>query len=141
MLKQTAQSLNPTRVADAALAASRQVWLAGLGAAIVTRDWARDDAGSVFRSLVKEGASVETRAIRAFGERVNASLAAATSAWNKARSRALTTANAMLETAVTAFPKLKAPAPARRAATKAHKAMPRRNARKQRRGRRAAAHA
>ena len=40
MPKQTVQTLNPARVADAAIAASRQVWLAGLGAAMVTRDWA-----------------------------------------------------------------------------------------------------
>jgi hypothetical protein len=45
MLKQATNTLNATRVADAALAASRQVWLAGLGAATVTRQWARNDAG------------------------------------------------------------------------------------------------
>ena len=37
MLKQVAGNFNANRVADAALAASRQVWLAGLGAAIVTQ--------------------------------------------------------------------------------------------------------
>ena len=37
MLKQAAGNINANRVADAALAASRQVWLAGLGAAVVTR--------------------------------------------------------------------------------------------------------
>ena len=36
-------------------AASRQVWLAGLGAAVVTRDWAERSAAPVFRTLVKEG--------------------------------------------------------------------------------------
>jgi len=58
MLKPTAERLNAGRFADAAIAASRQVWLAGLGAAMVTRDWARNDASHVFRALVKEGATV-----------------------------------------------------------------------------------
>ena len=45
------------------IAASRQVWLASLGAAVVTRDWAQREAGSVFRTLVKEGTAVESKAI------------------------------------------------------------------------------
>jgi putative heme degradation protein len=71
MLKQAAGNLNASRVADAALAASRQVWLAGLGAAIVTRDWARNDAGHVFRTLIKEGEAVETRAVRVIGKQID----------------------------------------------------------------------
>ena len=74
MLKQVADNLNATRFADAALAASRQVWLAGLGAAIVTREWARSDAGQVFRTLVKEGTAVESRAIRIVGDQVESSV-------------------------------------------------------------------
>jgi len=70
------QSINPVRFADSALSASRQVWLAGLGAAIVTRDWARNDAGHVFRALVKEGSTVETRAKRVLGRQIDLSLAA-----------------------------------------------------------------
>ena len=49
-------------VGDAVLAASRQVWLASLGAAVVTRDWAQTEAGNVFRTLVKEGTAVESQA-------------------------------------------------------------------------------
>jgi hypothetical protein len=38
--------------------AYRKVWLAGLGAAVVTRDWAQAEAPAVFRNLVKEGTLV-----------------------------------------------------------------------------------
>jgi hypothetical protein len=110
MLKQAAGNLNATRVADAALAASRQVWLAGLGAAIVTRDWARNDAGHVFRALIKEGEAVETRAVRVLGKQVDSSLVIAASTWNKARHTALSTINGLIDTAATAWPRLKAPA-------------------------------
>ena len=48
-------------VGDAVFNASRQVWLASLGAAVVTRDWAQAEAGSMFRILVKEGTLVESR--------------------------------------------------------------------------------
>ena len=122
MLKQTAQTLNPTRVADAAIAASRQVWLAGLGAAIVTRDWARNDAGHVFRSLVKEGSTVETRVLRAFNRELSSSIAVATNVFNKARHTALTTVHGLVDTAMTALPKLKAPVAAPRVAAKPKKA-------------------
>ena len=40
------------RVGDTVFAASRQMWLAGLGAAVVTRDWAEKEASGVFRTLV-----------------------------------------------------------------------------------------
>lgn len=109
MLKQAAGNLNATRVADAALAASRQVWLAGLGAAIVTRDWARNDAGHLFRTLVKEGEAVETRAVRVIGKQVDSSLVIAASTWNKARHTALSTVNGLIDTAATAWPRLKPP--------------------------------
>ena len=49
------------QVSGTVIAASRQVWLAGLGAAVVTRDWAEREAGQVFRTLVKEGTAVESR--------------------------------------------------------------------------------
>jgi hypothetical protein len=136
MLKQTAQTLNPARVADAAIAASRQVWLAGLGAAMVTRDWARNDAGHVFRSLVKEGSTVETRVIRAFGHRMNSSIAVATTALNKARDTALAGVNELVDTAAAALPKLKATVAAQRAAAKPKKAPSRKSARKTRRAKR-----
>ena len=37
------------------IAASRQVWLASLGAAVVTGEWAQKEAAPLFRTLVKEG--------------------------------------------------------------------------------------
>ena len=58
------------RVGDTVFAASRHVWLAGLGAAVVTRDWAEKEGAGVFRTLVKEGAAIESRAIRLVGDQV-----------------------------------------------------------------------
>jgi len=108
MLKVPAGNFNATRVADAALAASRQVWLAGLGAATVTRQWAANDAGAVFRSLVKEGEVVESRTRRVIGKQVGNSMALATSAWNTARHIALTTVNGLVDAAAATFPALRA---------------------------------
>ena len=57
-------------VGDAVFNASRQVWLASLGAAVVTREWAQADAGKMFRNLVKEGTAVESRTFRVVGDRL-----------------------------------------------------------------------
>jgi len=139
MLKQATGNLNATRVADVALAASRQVWLAGLGAATVTRQWARNDAGHVFRALVKEGSAMETRAIRVIGKQVDTSLAVATTAWNKARHTALTAVNELVDTAAAALPKLKAPVVAiRKPTAKPKKAAWRAKPRNARRAKRSA---
>ena len=110
MLKQAAGNSNVNRVADAALAASRQVWLAGLGAAVVTREWARKDAGHMFRALVKEGSAVESRAVRVLGRKIESSIALATTTWNRARDTARTTVGGLVETAAAALPAFKAPA-------------------------------
>ena len=75
MMKQTAGNISVNRIADAALAASRQVWLAGLGAAVVTREWVRKDAGHMFRALIKEGSTVESQAIRVLGRSIESSIA------------------------------------------------------------------
>jgi len=112
MVKQTLESLAAGRYADAALAAPRQVWLAGLGAAMVTRDWARNDAGHVFRALVREGSTVESRAIRVIGRQINSSIAVARTALNKARNTTLTTVNGLVDSAVAALPKFKVAAKA-----------------------------
>jgi hypothetical protein len=61
----------------AMLAAPRQIWLATLGAAAVTREWAEKEAGALFRTLVKEGSAVETHAIRYIGNRVDTTVKAA----------------------------------------------------------------
>jgi len=101
--------INNNPLADAAFAASRQVWLASLGAAALTRDWARDEAGRSFRALVKEGSAVEKQAIRVLSDRVETSIATATSLWKQTRATALTTANTLAETATSALSKFKAP--------------------------------
>jgi hypothetical protein len=130
MLKQAAGNLNATRVADAALAASRQVWLAGLGAAIVTRDWARNDASHVFRTLIKEGEAVETRAVRGLGKQIDSSLVIAASTWNKARHTALSAVNGLIDTAATAWPRLKAPVAASKSPAKPKKVVKARRAKR-----------
>ena len=98
--------------------ASRQVWLAGLGAAVVTRDWAEREAGQVFRTLVKEGTAVESKAFRIVGDQVESSMTRANVLWKKTRSTVETTVRAYADTAVTivrkslpkAFPKVALPA-------------------------------
>jgi len=77
--------LSVPQAGDAVLAASRQVWLATLGAAAVARDWATREGASVFRSLVKEGSAVESQAIRNVGKRVETSVRQATTLVNDAR--------------------------------------------------------
>ncbi len=72
MLKTTLH-LQPNRISEAAMNASRQMWLASLGAAVVTRDWVQSEAGDVFKTLVKEGTVVESRAIRFVGDRIETS--------------------------------------------------------------------
>ena len=109
MQKQTMNDMNAGRLADAALAASRQVWLAGLGAAAVTRQWAKNEAGNTLRALIKEGSAVETQAIRVLGSGVETSLATASSIWTRTREQVRATVTALADTAVAALPKLKAP--------------------------------
>jgi len=107
MQRQVTFNNNP--LADAAFAASRQVWLASLGAAAITRDWARHEAGKTFRALVKEGSVVEKQAIRMLSDRVETSIATATSLWKQTRATALTTANTLAETATSTLSKLSRP--------------------------------
>jgi len=70
---------------EAALAASRKVWLAGLGATVVSRDWVESDGGAVFRTLVKQGTVVESRASRFLGDRAETSFTQANAMWRKTR--------------------------------------------------------
>jgi len=141
MLKQTAERFNAGRFAGVAIAASRQVWLAGLGAAIVTRDWARNDAGHVFRALVKEGASVESHAKRVIGKQIDMSIAVASDIATKASKTALTTVNGLVDTAVSALPQIKTYVATKPIASAKPKSMKRRAARKLRRAKRAASKA
>ncbi len=126
------------QVGNNVFAASRQVWLAGLGAAVVTRDWAEREAGGVFRTLVKEGTAVESKAFRLVGDQVESSMTRANVLWKKTRVTVETTVRAYADTAVTlvrkslprALPRIELPAmlqtapaarPTRaRRATKAH---------------------
>jgi hypothetical protein len=126
MLKLAQENFNAAYVADTALTASRQVWLAGLGAAVVTRQWAANGAGSMFRSLVKEGAVVEGRARRVIGRQVDNSIALATSLWNSTRHTTLTTVNGLVDAAASNWPRLRAPAAAKAkpAAAKAKRRSP-----------------
>lgn len=89
------------QVSGNVLAASRQVWLAGLGAAVVTREWAEREAGTVLRTLVKEGTAVESKAFRMVGNRVETSLTRANAMWKKTRATVETTVRTYADTAVT----------------------------------------
>ena len=100
MLNNLQQRTN--RVGDAVFAASRQVWLAGLGAAVVTRDWAEKEAVNVFRKLVKEGTVVESRAVRLVGNQVESSVAKANDVWKQTRSTVESVARNYADTAAAA---------------------------------------
>jgi hypothetical protein len=89
------------QVGEYVLTASRQVWLAGLGAAVVTRDWAEKEAGTVFRNLVREGTAVESRAIRFVGDRIETSFTQANTMWKRTRRNVTTTVKAYADTAAT----------------------------------------
>jgi hypothetical protein len=107
-----------TPYGDAVLAASRQVWLASLGAAVVSREWAQTEAGNVFRTLVKEGTAVESKAIRIVGEGLEGSFTRANAVWRQTRSTVESTVRQLAETAVTmaqkkiprSLPKVRLPA-------------------------------
>ena len=105
-------------IGDAVFNASRQVWLASLGAAVVSREWAQAEAANVFRTLVKEGTAVESKTIRIVGDRLEGSYAMANTFWKNARTTVSTTVRQAADTAVTlvqnnlprSLPKVKLPA-------------------------------
>lgn len=86
-------------VGDYVLTASRQVWLAGLGAAVVTRDWAEKEGSTVFRKCVREGTAVESRAIRFVGDRLENSFVQANTLWQRTRRNVTTTVKSYADTA------------------------------------------
>lgn len=86
-------------MSDVVFNASRQVWLAGLGAAVVTREWAEREAGTVFKNLVREGTVVESRAFRFVGDRLDTSLTQANTLWKQARRTVTTTMKNYADTA------------------------------------------
>ena len=133
MMRTTIQ-IRTNPVGDAVLHASRQVWLASLGAAVVSREWAQAEAGNVFRTLVKEGTAVESKTIRMVGDRLENSFATANSLWKQARTTVQSTVRQAADTAVTivqnnlpkslpkvTLPAMLAPTKARTAAKKAAK--------------------
>ena len=147
MQKQFAVNLRPTYLGEAALAASRQMWLASLGATVVTRDWVQSEAGEMFRTLVKEGTVVEARAIRFVGDRFESSLEAANTVWkttrrtveSKVKEAATTVVDYAQQALPKALPRIELPAflapapksaPVRRAKKAAKKAAPRKRARR-----------
>ena len=99
MLK-TNLNLQPNRLGEAAINASRQMWLASLGAAVVTRDWVQTEAGDVFKTLVKEGTVVESRAIRFVGDRIETSVSLANSVWKETRKTVESTVKQAADAAV-----------------------------------------
>ena len=100
MLKQATNNFQPNHMTEAAYAASRQVWLAGLGVAVVARDWVQHESGHVFKSLVKEGTAVESRAIRFVGDRIETSMTRANTVWRRTRRTVESTVKQAAETAV-----------------------------------------
>ena len=90
-----------TPYGDAVFAASRQVWLASLGAAVVSREWAQAEDGNVLRTLVKEGTAVESKAIRMVGEGLEGSFTRANAVWRQTRSTVEATVRQLADTAVT----------------------------------------
>jgi hypothetical protein len=120
MLKQ-ASTFKPNQVAETVLAASRQVWLAGLGAAAISRDWAQHRASDVFKGLVKQGSAVESQAIRVIGSRVETSIETAGALWNQARRTVISTVNTVAENAAAAMPRTKRSATKRVSVAKSRK--------------------
>ena len=102
----------------AMLAAPRHVWLATLGAAAVTREWAEKEAAPIFRTLVKEGSVVESRALRVVGNRVETSMTHANALVRDARSSVRATVESLASIA-SSFVRSKAPALRARVAVEA----------------------
>jgi hypothetical protein len=99
MLK-TTLILEPNRFGEAAINASRQVWLASLGAAVVTRDWVQTEAGSTFKALVREGSVVESQAVRFVGDRLETSISMANTVWKETRKTVESTVKQAADAAV-----------------------------------------
>jgi hypothetical protein len=118
MLKQSTANFRPFQVGEDALAASRQVWLASLGAAAVTRDWVQTEAAKTFKTLVKEGTVVESRAVTLVSDQIEVSMNRANRLWKKTRSTVESTVKQAADTAVTlannalpkSLPKIELPA-------------------------------
>ena len=100
MLRTTTISLQPRQIGESMLAVSRQVWLASLGAAVVTREWAQKEASKTLNTLVREGTVVESRAIRFVGDQLEASISRANGVWKQTRQTVESTIKQAAETTV-----------------------------------------
>jgi len=122
---------NSGSYSDAVRNASRKVWLASLGAAVVTREWAQAEAPKVIRSLVKEGTLVESRTIRIVGDRLEGTFTRANTMWRRAQSTVRQAAGNAITLVQSNLPNVKLPAmfapaakpaPAKKRAVKATRA-------------------
>src|SRR4051794_22698673 len=104
MLKQAMNDRNAQQLAEAALMASRQVWLAGLGAATLARRWASKDAVPFFHSLVKQGAVAESTVLHALNAEIGTSAVRAARIWNSTREAVSATVNTLAATAASVLP-------------------------------------
>lgn len=100
MFKTPEINFRPFQVGEDALAASRKVWLAGLGAAAVTTDWVHTEATRTFKTLVKEGTVVESRAVSFVGDRIETSMNQANRVWKRTRSTVESTVRQAADVAV-----------------------------------------
>lgn len=100
MARQSNAYFRPSQIGEDALAASRKVWLASLGAAAITRDWVQSEARDRFESLVKEGTIVESRAVTFVGDRIETSMNRANTIWRQTRRTVESTVRQAADTAV-----------------------------------------
>jgi len=133
MQRQSTMSFRPYQLGETALAAPRQMWLASLGAAAITRDWVQTEARQTFKSLVKEGTIVESRAVTFVGDQIEGSMSRANTMWKQTRATVESGVKQAAETAVALaqkalprnLPKIELPPmmskPAAKRATKAGK--------------------
>ena len=149
MQKQATRSSRPYPFGQNPFAAPRQMWLASLGAAAVTRDWVKSEAVQTFKSLVKEGTVVESRAAMFVGDQIEGSMNRANTVWKQTRhsvqsgvKQAADAAVALAQRAMPrTLPKVELPLvakPAAKRATKAGKAAPRRAAKTAKKAKRTA---
>ena len=78
------------------------MWLASLGAAAVTRDWVQTEAAKTFKTLVKEGTVVESRAVTFVGDQIEGSMTRANRLWKQTRSTVESTVKQAADAAVDA---------------------------------------
>ena len=100
MQKQSTMSFRPYQFGENALAAPRQMWLASLGAAAVTRDWVQSEVRQTFKTLVKEGTIVESRAMTYVSDQIEGSMNRANTVWKLTRATVESGVKQAAETAV-----------------------------------------